>query len=238
MSERRLVLRRAASDGAYGTAAVFLLLALLLVGRAWWEPRVAAGQLVEVRGAVARPGLHRVEPATLRAAVEAAGGLARELPDTPLRPGEAVDVGPGGARVVRADRPLLVGEPLELDRDGVAALSGVRGVTPGVAVALVGLEGPPRREEVQRAAPRRTAERVLSVAKAVGPSRLDLNRADAAALERLPGIGPSLAARIVADREKNGPFRSVEELDRVSGIGPATVAKLAGSVTVGGGLFP
>ena len=51
--------------------------------------------------------------------------------------------------------------------------------------------------------------------------KMDLNRVDAAGLELIPGIGPSLARRIVEDRDARGPFRSVEELERVRGIGPA-----------------
>ena len=52
----------------------------------------------------------------------------------------------------------------------------------------------------------------------VGP--LDLNTADAAALQALPGVGPTLAERIVADRDAHGPFRAPEDLLRVPGIGP------------------
>lgn len=52
--------------------------------------------------------------------------------------------------------------------------------------------------------------------------RLSLNHATAAELEALPGIGPALAARIVAGR----PYRSVEALDDVRGIGPRTLARL------------
>jgi competence protein ComEA len=48
---------------------------------------------------------------------------------------------------------------------------------------------------------------------------LDLNTASATELETLPGIGPVTAAKIVEDRERNGPFASVDELVRVSGIG-------------------
>ncbi len=57
--------------------------------------------------------------------------------------------------------------------------------------------------------------------------RIDLNRAGAAELQVLPGIGPALAERIVADRGSNGPFASVEDLSRVPGVGPATVARIA-----------
>jgi competence ComEA-like helix-hairpin-helix protein len=61
-------------------------------------------------------------------------------------------------------------------------------------------------------------------------SALNVNRATAVELEALPGIGPSLARRIVADRESRGPFATVEALDRVPGIGPALVARLAAVV--------
>jgi competence protein ComEA len=51
--------------------------------------------------------------------------------------------------------------------------------------------------------------------------RIDLDRAPAAELARLPRVGPALAARIVAHREAHGPFGSLEGLDRVPGVGPA-----------------
>ncbi len=56
--------------------------------------------------------------------------------------------------------------------------------------------------------------------------RIDLDRASAEELARLPRIGPGLAARIVADREEHGPFGSLEALDRVPGVGPTLLAAL------------
>ena len=50
--------------------------------------------------------------------------------------------------------------------------------------------------------------------------KVDLDRASAEELARLPRVGPGLAARMVDDREANGPFGSLEGLDRVSGVGP------------------
>lgn len=55
---------------------------------------------------------------------------------------------------------------------------------------------------------------------------LDLNRATAAELETLPGIGPALAGRIIEYRNSHGRFRNVAELDAVKGIGPKTIARL------------
>jgi competence protein ComEA len=62
--------------------------------------------------------------------------------------------------------------------------------------------------------------------------RLDLNTASAAELQRLPGIGPVGAGRIVEERELGGPFRSVGDLVRVSGFGPGRVRGLGGRVRV------
>jgi competence protein ComEA len=42
----------------------------------------------------------------------------------------------------------------------------------------------------------------------------------------LPGVGPALAERIVVDRQQNGPFAKVTDLDRVRGIGPAMLERL------------
>jgi len=56
--------------------------------------------------------------------------------------------------------------------------------------------------------------------------RIDLNTADAAALDTLPRIGPAIAQRIIEWREANGPIGSVDDLLAVSGIGAKTVEAL------------
>ncbi len=70
-----------------------------------------------------------------------------------------------------------------------------------------------------------------SGANAVAPGGDDsgpisLNRADAATLETLPGVGPVIAERIVAHRDSNGPFESVDDLLEVPGIGEAKLASI------------
>lgn len=71
-------------------------------------------------------------------------------------------------------------------------------------------------------------------AAALVSARIDLNTATRAEFESLPGIGPTLARRIIDHRGTRGPFRTVEELDRVSGIGPVTMERLRPFVTVSG----
>ena len=61
---------------------------------------------------------------------------------------------------------------------------------------------------------------------------VNLNTAGLEELDSLPGIGESLARRILAYREANGPFESVEEIMEVSGIGEAKLAELEDWVTV------
>ncbi|MBF4597793.1 MULTISPECIES: ComEA family DNA-binding protein [Curtobacterium] len=63
-------------------------------------------------------------------------------------------------------------------------------------------------------------------------SVVDLNTADQAALETLPGIGPGLAGRIIAWRDEHGRFGSVEDLLDVSGIGDVRFAELRDRVRV------
>lgn len=111
---------------------------------------------------------------------------------------------------------------------GVAALLLAAGATarallPGPAPAALG--GPPGAEagaskliadvsdSVTRAERRRTP---------LAPGeRLDPNTATADELDRLPGVGPALAQRIVERRTSRGPFRTLADLDSVPGVGPA-----------------
>ena len=105
-------------------------------------------------------------------------------------------------------------------RDAVAAAGGLRkGAVAGVNLARPLVDG----EQVVVGQPPEGA----------ADGKVNLNTATATDLEDLPGVGPVLAARIIAHRDEHGPFQSVAALDAVSGVGPTLMAQLRDLVSVG-----
>jgi competence protein ComEA len=64
--------------------------------------------------------------------------------------------------------------------------------------------------------------------------QVNLNTATVADLQELPGVGAKVAARIVEYRQKQGPFKRIEELMNIQGIGEKSFLKLRPQITVGG----
>lgn len=149
-------------------------------------PATPAGRLVvDVKGAVRRPGVYRLAAgARTYDAVRRAGGLTAR----------ADRIG-----VNLAARVVDGGEVVVPERGGVAR--------PGSAPASAGTG----------AAGGDAADEPLS---------LDLNTATEQELEQLDGVGPAIAANIVAYREQHGGIASIDELDEVSGIGEAKLAAI------------
>jgi competence protein ComEA len=86
---------------------------------------------------------------------------------------------------------------------------------------------------VSSATPPEQAAPAAASTAAVAPSApVDLNTATPADLDALPGVGPVTAAAIIAWREANGKFTSVDQLSEVDGIGPARLDKLRDLVDV------
>lgn len=133
-----------------------------------------------------------------------------------------------GARV--ADAVAAAGGPA--DGADLAALNLARPVADGeqVRVPAPG-ENPETTAGAAADAPAGTGGSAGSSGGSAG-GRVDLNSADASALDALPGIGPALAQRILDWRAAHGRFTSVDELDEVSGIGPALLGRLRDRVRV------
>jgi len=122
---------------------------------------------------------------------------------------------------------------LDLDARLVDALAAAGGTTPDADLAAVNLarvleDG----EQVLVPAAGATSDAPGGAAPPPGDDRIDLNAADQAALETLPRIGPALAERIIAWREENGRFTSVDDLLAVPGIGEKLLAGLRDGVRV------
>jgi competence protein ComEA len=155
----------------------------------------------------------------------------------PLEPGERIDpnradeaeldrlpgIGPATAKAIVAAR-----DSGRVFRSGQDLLV-VRGIGPallGRMSGLLDLSSPPA------GAPRSGGGRGSTASPAAAPAPVDVNRAGVDDLQRLPGIGPALAERIVEER-RTRPFSSVDDLERVRGIGPAMVSRLRPVATAG-----
>lgn len=143
-------------------------------------------------------------------------------------------------------RPLAPGETIDPDRATARELDRLPGVGMRLAKEIVSdreirgpfgsAEGLLRVDGIGPAAVRRLEPFLRFQAPRLVPPAVretpNLNTMTLADLERLPGVGPSLARAILAYRDRNGPFADPGELERVPGIGPRLTARLAGLVTV------
>jgi competence protein ComEA len=62
---------------------------------------------------------------------------------------------------------------------------------------------------------------------------ININTASVEELDKLPGIGPSIAKAIIDYRTTSGPFKKIEDINEVKGIGDALYAKIKDQITVG-----
>jgi len=170
-------------------------------------PGTAPEVVVHVVGAVARAGVVRLLPGSrVLDAVTAAGGAS---------------LGADLAQLNLA-RPVIDGEQVHVPKKGEtlpagasqAAGPGISGAAGGVGAAGGAGAGGPGAGSGGAGVP------------------VDLNSADLAALDTLPGVGPVLAQRIVDWRTEHGRFSSVDELGEVSGIGDKLLAQISPKVRV------
>lgn len=219
---------RTPARGLNGLVALFCVtVGTFAMTRSWWEPATPEGILVEVRGDVPEPGLRAVSPPTALVALRAAGAdpdALVEVPEGHLVEGQALRVEGSRVLVEAVSQPLLVALPIDVNKADPTQLAAVPGLSRRVAESIV-------EDREHRGAFRSLAdlERVSGVGYAtverlrpfVSVSEsppVDINRATAAELETLPGIGPVLAARIVVDRVDRGAYASLDDLERVRGL--------------------
>jgi competence protein ComEA len=99
-----------------------------------------------------------------------------------------------------------------------------------IALALVTIAALP--SAAQDKAPARSPRPASARAAAAPTAPVNLNTATQAQLESLPGIGPKAAQRILEYRQKNGPFKKIEDLMNVKGVGEKSFLKLKPYLTL------
>lgn len=226
---RELLRRAGVSSVSPAQVAVVAVLALACVGWFAWralpnasgDEFVAAGaeDATPARDADARDGgSSRAAESTAPLVVHVVGAVSRPgvytLP-TGSRVADAVNaaggaLGSAASQAVNFARLLTDGEQIALPTKDEWEAGGAVGA-PGDAAAGTGASGP---------------------TQGAG-GKVNLNTADEAALDALPGVGPATAKRIVEDRTANGPFAKPEDLMRVSGIGEKKYDALKDLVVVG-----
>ena len=110
----------------------------------------------------------------------------------------------------------------------------VRSILSLAVLALLAAGAPPAHAQTPAPTPGTTPARASSRSNAKPPvtGTININTASATELEALPGIGAKTAARIVEYRQKNGPFKKIEELMNVRGVGEKNFLKLKPQITV------
>jgi competence protein ComEA len=205
--------------------AVVAVVAALAVGlAAWWAVRDQA------RAVPVAP-----------AASESPGSPGTSEPLAPVVPSDASDA-PSGAAA--AGEELVVDVAGKVRRPGIAvlpagsrvvdALDAAGGARRGVDLTSLNLARPVVDGEqiLVGVAPVAGVAGTVDAPAPDGATLVNLNTADQAALDTLPGVGPVTADAILTWREANGAFTSVDELLEVDGIGEATLADLAPLVTL------
>lgn len=226
-------------------------------GRLRWVPtrRVAVGAVVALlllvgvvvaRAALQVPGT--VVPDTRTGSpADADSGTGSEGGAGPVAAGAGAVHGPGNSSATTSPGPpddqVVVHVVGAVEREGLVelpagarvadALEAAGGPTPEADVGVLNLARPVvDGEQVHVPLPGEEPP-VPPAGGAVEPGPIDLNRADAAQLEELPGVGPVLAERIVEWRTENGGFTSVDDLAQVRGIGPSLLEQVRELVRAG-----
>lgn len=167
---------------------------------------------VHVVGEVKRPGVVRLEPgARVTDAIRAAGG------PTVVARTERINL----AAPLTDGQQVLVPSASTPEQELTAGASGA-----GAAGSTAASGGAPGSGQGAG-----SGGNAAGAHPAEGEGTVDLNTADAAALETLPGVGPATAEKIIAHRDGVGPFTGLQDLDAVPGIGPAALERLRDRVS-------
>lgn len=111
------------------------------------------------------------------------------------------------------------------------AVNSAGGLAPGADVAKVNLAQPVK-DGMHVYVPLSGDKTVAGNAASQASDKININTADKASLEKLPGIGPALADRIIEYRKANGSFKAIADIKKVSGIGDAKYNQLKDKISI------
>lgn len=148
----------------------------------------------------------------------------------------ALGIGVRGCRAIRptsgdGDAKAALAAQIARVDSAIAAGGTRRGTSASAARSDARPEAERARVAEDRRGPRRREASDPRPPDPVATGPVDVDIAGVEELDRLPGIGPALAARIVEDRAARGPFGSLDALQQVRGIGPALAERLRAHVT-------
>jgi len=148
------------------------------------KKKINAEVVVDVAGAIEKPGIYRLKAdARINEAIEAAGGFSSQADQEWI------------SRNLNLATKLSDGQKIYIPKKGEAKKAG---------------------------------QEILGSSQ----QKININSASQSELETLSGIGPSFAQRIIEYRQKNGGFKTVEEIMAVPGIGKKTFEKIKEKITV------
>lgn len=178
--------------------------------------------VVHIVGHVKNPGLVKLpEGARIADAIEAAGGV---LPDADLeiinlayklQDGKQVYIPPKGGELDNKSANSFKSINTRVKADKNKLIPGVQPEKPPLTKAGSNYDGVIKNQEAQ-----------------LESEVVNINTADVNELDKLPGIGPSTAKKIIEYREKHGLFANPEDIMKVKGIGPSKYEKIKDKITV------
>ena len=222
------------------------------------EPPVPAEYFVYITGAVKKPGVYKFKDgARIYQAVEAAGGFTKNADVASLNLADfledrmQINVGVIGA--AQSSRQTVsvpssgTGGLVNVNTASLQELQTLKGVGPSLAKRIIdyrqshgGFSRPDDllnvkgigRSALEKFRAQLTFSGGVSRSASSSGGLININTASAQELQRLKGIGPALAKRIVEYRQAHGAFSSPEDLVNVRGIGPATLSKFRSQIEV------
>ncbi len=181
-------------------------------------PAAPAGEIVDVAGAVKHPGVYHLQPGARNIdALNAAGG------PTPQANTDAINL----AAPAQDGSQLYFPTRAEHPSGGAAPGTDVSASQPSADSA--GTAAAPASPAARKS--RHSGSRANKL-RSPSQGQVNINTASEAELERVPDIGPAMAARILAFRQQNHGFQTLDDLRQVRGIGPKKFAKMEPFLTL------